>query len=485
MISKKFLKSSFTYTFVGALPLASQIFLLPVISKYLSLSDFGYLALYTSITAFMQIIMTFGFDTTITTFYYEYYKDHKRLSVFLSTVFISLLAIGLGSIVFFLIAGPFVFDLFKDEGFRFFPYGLMSIFIAFFNSFFRVYTVLLINEQKPERFFWLNIINFGLTIVVTATGLYFFPFQLAGPMMGRLLPSLISFLTAAFVIFTAYGYQLDRGIAKQYIAFNVYLLGGALANWLVYYADRFIIKIFMTSREVGIYHFALQCASIIDIVIGALLNAVNPTIFKIWSNKKEYSAMEVNRYHNSLTAVTILLIALTIFFVPILTPVFISNKQFYAALPYIPIICLSVLPRVLGNMYIAVIYFEKRTKMLPQFIIVSGVAQLGIGVVLINFFKLDGASWMTFVTKIIYDAYLIYSTRNLFSLQYNKLKILVLPLIYITLVVISSQFLPYSYSNLFHFLELVITSAIILFIYKKEIIMLLKTYLKPKIAKPE
>ena len=54
MISKKFLQSSLLYTIAGAMPLASGFVLLFFYLNYLTVEQFGLLALYIAFTAFIQ-----------------------------------------------------------------------------------------------------------------------------------------------------------------------------------------------------------------------------------------------------------------------------------------------------------------------------------------------------------------------------------------------------------------------------------------------
>ena len=111
MISKQFFKSSFIYSVIGALPYASGIILIPFFTQNLSPTDFGVNALYFTILYFIQIISTFGFDTYIGIYYYEYKNNQRKLKEYIGTVIVSLMVIGLFLITVMLFCGEQIFQI--------------------------------------------------------------------------------------------------------------------------------------------------------------------------------------------------------------------------------------------------------------------------------------------------------------------------------------------------------------------------------------
>ena len=63
-ISKSFIKSSFIYSFIGALPLASSVLLLPFYgnSDLLSTEDLGLLAIYIALSELVRILFIYSAD---------------------------------------------------------------------------------------------------------------------------------------------------------------------------------------------------------------------------------------------------------------------------------------------------------------------------------------------------------------------------------------------------------------------------------------
>src|SRR5688572_23972635 len=101
MISKRFVKNSILYTVAGSLPMASAVILLPFYLEFLSTSDFGSLSIFWAFSAFIQILVTYSFDTSLYVYFHDFKSDREKLSMLVSSVFIFMLILGvIVSIVF-------------------------------------------------------------------------------------------------------------------------------------------------------------------------------------------------------------------------------------------------------------------------------------------------------------------------------------------------------------------------------------------------
>src|SRR5512138_1575017 len=217
MISRTFLKSSFIYTIVGALPYAAGFLLLPWFTKYLTPEQFGINALYISMMYLIQIISSFGLDLAIGVIYFDH-KDHReQMRDALGTAFIGLLIVGAFAFLFFSLGGFRLFTLIFRSGeyMDLMPFGMITVVSAVFNSLFKTYSSLLIYQQRPERFFWLNITNFTINILASLLILYLFPFTLFGPIVGRLIPAIIAASVSAIALSREYGLAWNPHYVKR------------------------------------------------------------------------------------------------------------------------------------------------------------------------------------------------------------------------------------------------------------------------------
>ena len=168
MIGKGFIKSTIIYSIVGSLPLASGFILLPLFAVHLGSNVYGQLALYTAFTMLIQIIINLSLDYGLQITYFENKSEQLNLEKRIGTLVSGMLIVGLLFILILSITGQFLFrKIFPDSGLEFFPFGFYSLITAFFNGFSKSYNNLLVNQQKPVTFFWINLLNFALTVVLT------------------------------------------------------------------------------------------------------------------------------------------------------------------------------------------------------------------------------------------------------------------------------------------------------------------------------
>jgi O-antigen/teichoic acid export membrane protein len=244
--------------------------------------------------------------------------------------------------------------------------------------------------------------------------------------------------------------------------------------------DRYIINYFLTTADVGVYDFAVKCTLLIDFILMGLTNSIIPKIFQIWSDGKiNYSTMEVNRYYNAFTAITVLVIAFTILAIPVLVPLIVYKKSYYAAFVFLPVLSLSFIFRGVYTMYLIPVLFFKKTKILPKVFFFSAVIQIVVSVLMIKQWGLTGVVWSVLITKPIQVLLLGYESSKIFSFTFNKIKLFVLPVVYLLIVICGDIFLSEKINSfLLHAFEFVIAGGMIFLIYRNEIKMLLQSIFK-------
>jgi O-antigen/teichoic acid export membrane protein len=478
MISRTFLKSSFIYTIVGSLPYAAGFLLLPWLTRYLTPEQFGINALYISLMYLIQIIASFGLDMAIGAIYFDYKDNRDHMRQFLGTLFIGMLVIGTFTFIFFACGGFRLFTwIFRSGNYlELIPFGMITLVSAIFNSVFKTYSTLLIYQQRPERFFWINISNFLITITATLLILHLFPFTLNGPIIGRLIPAIISASVAAISLSREFGLAWNSEYVKKIFRVSSPLLIYAVLTWVVNYIDRFIIMgILKDPTVVGIYDISIKLVLFIDLIMAGLINTVNPKVFSIWSRDGiRHSTPEVNRYYSGLTAFFMILIPVFVLVAPVIIPYLISNKIYFSAFQYLAILAAGYVTRVWFFMFLGPIMFFKKTTALPRVLLFSSAFEIGAGVLLIKLFGIQGMVWTFFLVKPVQAFFLWLESRKVFDFQVNNLKIFYLPVLFMVVVIGSEWMAKGSWRLPVHGLQLLASCVLVWFAYRKEIIPLLR-----------
>jgi O-antigen/teichoic acid export membrane protein len=465
---KKLFTSTILYTIGGVLPMAASLVLVIPYTQQLMPADTGALAIYISLSLFIQILVNFGIDYFISIHYFEHKDNSEELNKFIGTMVVLLLAFGLLFTLILAVSGNLLFELaFKNKGISFFPFGLMSALTAIFNALFRTYTTLLIYRQNPTRFIWFNIINFIATIVFSLGALWMYPHTIIGPMWGRLLSGFIIFLLSFGFYVKDYGIVFDKTKLAGFWKFSIPVLLFTLLTWGLSYANTYILPLM---KDVGIYNFAIQCTMLIEFTQNGLSNAINPKIFHLWKDKNlDHSTPEENKFHHLFTLVNIVLISVSIFSLPILITFVIKNQAFYPALTYIPYIAAGFVFRALYNMFLCPIYYFKKTTLLLPTLGISVILQVILGFIFIKYFGIWGAVISTLLVKPLQVILLGLATKRLFHFDYNKTKIIFLPLLYVGGIIAIYQLTGGANYLIPGSLQLLWAGVLILIAFRKEI----------------
>ncbi|MCX6245340.1 MAG: polysaccharide biosynthesis C-terminal domain-containing protein [Bacteroidetes bacterium] len=471
MISKNFIKSSITYSLVGSLPLASGFILLPIFAVHLGASLYGQLALYTAFTMLIQIIINLSLDYGLQITYFENKTEKINLNKRLGTLVSGMLIVGTLFIILLTVTGSFLFrNIFPNSGLEFYPFGFYSLITAFFNGFSKSYNNLLINQQKPVRFLWINLLNFSLTVVLTIILLLRFPNTLTGPITARAIAAGIVFLLSLCLLIRQYPLSFDWVFFSTMVVVCFPVLVNYLLNWSLGYSDRFIITSFLSTRETGIFDFALKTTFAIDIFLTGIYSTVSPKLLNhLIGNDIRKSDKYYNSYFNAMTAFIILLIPSTILAVQIIIPMFHVKPDYLFSLKYVGLISISFLFRVLGMMYSTPIYAFKKTRLLPKIFGMAAVIQIILSIILIKYFGIIGAVASMILNRPIQVLLTAWQTRKIFDFTFNHRKMITLPLIYFG-IFIASEILTINKPHLWlYWIEMVLAVVLIIIFFRNEI----------------
>jgi O-antigen/teichoic acid export membrane protein len=471
MISKSFLKSSLIYTVVGALPLATSVILLPFYSNSLNTSDFGQLAIYISLSLLIQIIANFGLDAAIGYHYFDYRDKPEQLKEYVWTVVTWMLIIGGGIALIGLLLGNTLFDLaLHDDQLSFFPYGFMSVVTGIFNTLFKTYSNLLINQQRPIRFMWVSLFNFVITIAISLGGLYLYPGSLVGPMWGRFLSGVAIFLLALYFFAEEFGYKFTPRLLYSILPFCVPLLVFNLMTWVLSYIDRYIISNAMEARDVGVFDFAAKCALIIEFIQSGLAYSIGPKVFLLWKEKPlDETRAEVGRYYSAFTAINLLMIPTLVLAFPIVIPWIVHKAEYYDSFAYIQLLCVAFLFRVPIFMYSTPFYFFKKTRPIPVLFSVIGITQGLVSYFLIHAYGLYGATAAILIVRPLQALLLYLWSRKIYTYKINPVKLFLLPAAYLVLVLVAEIFFSHFRPVYVHAALCALVFLLVGLVYRKEL----------------
>jgi len=474
LISKSFIKSSFIYTVVGSLPLASSILLLPFYgnSTLLSTSDFGILAIYIILSELARVLFTFSADNFLGINFIHHNTSQENVEKFIGTSAVFLLLYGFGVTLLFSFLGDFVFDIaYPGKNIHYLPFGLLSALTGLFNGIFKAYTTLMIYREKPTPFFWSNIFHFILVLFISISGLYIFPQSLNGPIWGRFIAAFATFAWALIYFYGESKFKFDKGILRNLLNYSAPLYIYSILYWIVANIDRYFILGILSEKEVAIFDFAIKMTLVIEFLQNGLSSAITPKVFKIWKNNGDEPKgnVDINKYFHVFALINIVSIPLFYISIPLIVPHIISNSDLYSSFNLLPILFAGMIARIWYYYLITPVFYFKRTNLLPIVFTFTAIFQVVCTYFLIKGIGINGAVWASFFTKLIQVILLYLFVQRFYQFRVNYKKFILYPFVYILILIGYEVFfkqISVYYANIAHIIILGILGFIF---FKNEI----------------
>jgi O-antigen/teichoic acid export membrane protein len=292
MMQRRITKDLLTYLPGKALPALAAFITLPIYTHLFSPAEFGNFVLATAASEFLLLGTISGFGQAAVRFF-SAYKQKSALSNFYTAIFggvglITLLVTVTSASILFIfhsLIPPDLYPLLWDT---------LALFVV--SAWFQTLTDLLRGQEQSR---WYSItwvsqhyggIIIGLILVLV------FRMGISGLIWGMTLGLLIAiipliwFITRNVTIRTA---NFKRTDFKQLWQFAWPVTIGNIAFWSLSLADRYIVKMFHGSYEVGLYSVSNKISSRTTLLlVGLFFLAPAPTISRLWEEKGRQASEE-------------------------------------------------------------------------------------------------------------------------------------------------------------------------------------------------
>lgn len=244
-------------------------------------------------------------------------------------------------------------------------------------------------------------------------------------------------------------------IDKELFLFSFPLMFTGFLNLVVKWVDIFMIGIFRTASEVGIYNVALPTANLLVIVPTALMGLFMPVITELYSKKKKEDVKDLSK----IISKWIFFANLPIFFLiflfskPILTIAF--GSEYVVGYVALSVLLIGYLIASLSHTYSSILSMIKKTKVIMYVVIITTLINIILNYILIPKIGIVGGAIATSISLILaclFFAIYTYKFTKIQPLKLNYFKGILSGLIALLLIYyLSILYNPYSIFILFIF----------------------------------
>ena len=393
----------------------SGVFLLPILSKNLSIDDYGIWAQVNVTLVLVSYVMLLGLPNSMIRFMASVKEKEAVQEGFYSILTFAFFCSLLSAILAYIFSNQLSYALF-DNNMAAVTLLPLVIFIDPVNNtlfnYFRTY-------QKTKLHSLFLILNSYMAIVLIA---YFIAsgYGIYGAILGFLINKIILFLLMLAVIVSEIGIKVpDFRNIRSYLAFGLPIVPGNLATWIINSSDRYLLGMLLGTAFVGYYSPGYVLGNMINL-FAAPLSFLLPSVLAAY-----YDSGNLNQVKMILSFSLKYFLAVAIpstFGLSLLSrPILeVLSTPEIAAKGYLvtPLVALSSL--MLGVFYVIsnIIILEKRTGLSSNIWLVAALLDLALNFILIPRLNILGAA----LTVLMAFSFMVFTT-NKYSVKYLQFKI--------------------------------------------------------------
>ena len=439
---KRLLSTTAVYTFLALLQPVSSFLLLPLYTRYLSISDYSILSLMNNFILFVSLTSSLSLSSAVTTFYYNYRHNPYRLGKFIGNIISFASLINLGFLAVFILGGTALFDLvYKSDEVLFFPYGMIAVITGLEINITKPYELLLKNDQQVKMFAIFNLLGFFINVILQIYLVVYMQMGVTGSLIGRMISLTVLAGISLWKNRKDLVWKPDFRYIKKPLEFSVFYIPTLLINWLFSFGDRLVVDRLLDLKHVGIFSLLMTLVSLTELVFTSLGYVIQPFLFEaVYGREKdEAKARQLYKFY---LYISMLVVSGSVLVIGNIN-LFFSKSDYLLIREYVFIGALSYFIFAISHIFFMNQFFNKNSKRILEINIISVILFLICSAVLTSLFGLWGTVYGALIGKIILLA--IYYLRSGNILDKIPVKTILPPTIMFFLFLLCAEFLRFEF----------------------------------------
>lgn len=400
-MSKKLLLQSSIYSVGKVFSLIAGLISYPILTKNLSISEYGVVALLTVTIGLMSSFMKFGLQHSVIRFYHEL-KYEEFIS---NLLYLTLITLSFSSLMLYLVgtvSGQFFSQfIFRNDVL------LIIISAALMQSIQSYVFNLFVAKEKSKTVTGLRIVYRFISLITMLIAILYIQASAYSFLISLLIADIIFTLLILLWTYKA-GYlksinkkHTNKGTFKSMLLFGIPMLGYEISNMIHAFIDRFMIENFLGSSYLGLYSAPYNMANMIsDILIGGVATAVIPLYLNTWKTQGKQATEKLLANTNRIFLIIVPAVIAGLYAVsePLLG---ILATDEYKSVAYImPIASIGSVIFGLSVIYAAGLQINKSTSKLFRYVLESTIINATLNYILIPEYGLIAAALNTVVSYV-------------------------------------------------------------------------------------
>lgn len=414
---KDFVRDLIRYLPSKALPGLFGIVLIPIFTRMLKPEEYGNYVLVISTISVLNIIAAEWINTSIMRFYADYEK-RAQLSLFNGTVFRTII---LSIVVVLLITFLTLFLIRKHLSIALYHYFAIGLLIFGFGAAYNIMQEILILKRKPNQYSFMSVWRQCVCILIGILIVLFYNLSVAGLLWGILIGIIVMLPILFRISFRKINIrEYSPSLRLDMMRYGLPLGITNIAAWLLTLSDRYIIKYFRGSSEVGLYSISYSLTDrSLQLIVSLIILSSAPIVMKLWDTK---GIDETRRFIKDLTKHYMIItlpaaVGLSLLSKPILK--LLSTQSFYEGYKIMPMVAGSIFLYGLQRNFQLGLLFYKKTMVIMYILLISGISNIILNFFFVPKYGFVAAGYTTLFSYAIFALLIILASRRYFVFPFS------------------------------------------------------------------
>ena len=412
------LKLSWIYAVGNLARRGLHVVLLPLYTAYLSVADFGALAMLTVTGGVLSMLISTPLVTggLMRFYYHPDYRDRQGTLVFnlmLVTVMLSVVVAG----AWWLLAGPIAGALLGTGQ----PVSLVRLYsLALLLWPINLLQIMFVKLKSRAKFF--VVLSLGeclLTAGVIVWGLTVADMGVGAVVLGLVVGMAFSSLASAPFLLKHCRFRPSASVLAGPMRFGLPLLPTGLSRLAMQLADRYVLRVFKPLSTVGMYSFAYSLSEVIDTAVGTPINdGVGPTIRKLESEpdaQRQFIRRSATLYY-LLAVLAALAVSL---YAKEIVMLLARREEYWPCWVIIPVVSLAFAQQTLGIFLEWGMTMRNKSMHLSGVLLVSAGVNIALNFMLIPPMGMMGAAVATVISYVLWNVLRAYYSAKFYHLHFD------------------------------------------------------------------
>ncbi len=418
---KRLGKDVIVYASADLIARGTQLIAIPIYTHFLSVAEFGKLALLTVTASLLSMLLNLGVNNAIQRFYFDSESADSQRPVIVSTGLAGLIASG----ALFSVVAVVLITTLRTEQMSFSGISTELFILSIVNVLpeqITQYSQDVIRLHfKPLQFFAVALVRTLLGVVIGIVLLSRFGMGIHGILLGTLIGSVLAVPLSLLAIKSDLVFRYDAKVARKLFEYgSPFVLVGA-SYWIFQSMDRWMLLNFGDINQVGVFSIANKFAVIVSFATFAFNRAWGPYAFYLYANNSDYKKIYAKVFAIWFFVIAYIGLGISVFSFEILK--LMTPQEYWGAAPILSIMCAAMVMDGTTIITLLGISLERRTFLMNYGTWLAAGANLVLNFLLIPRLGATGAAVAALSAYGVLTTYFLWMSQRLHPIPFDWRKL--------------------------------------------------------------